>query len=161
MAQLIILLSLKPWLSMKTRFTKSGRFSKSVILSQSVMANYKRLHLLIILKYILMSKLLLLFLGLLFQTTLSAQISGFVFEDINQNQQKDKNEKGIDKVSVTNQIRVVLTDENGYFKFDSLAHLGTLAISLPIGYKGKSWHAISKDSEQVYNFPFRKNNCQK
>ncbi len=40
---------------------------------------------------------------------------GYVFEDSNQNGIKDKSENGVDKVMVSNQRDVVLTDEKGYF----------------------------------------------
>lgn len=42
-------------------------------------------------------------------------ISGFVFEDINNNQVYDKNDKGISGVSVSNGQDVVETDKNGFY----------------------------------------------
>jgi len=103
-----------------------------------------------------MRKLLSLCLILSSYFNLTAQISGFVYEDSNGNQVKDKNEKGIPKVSVSNQLTVVKTDENGFYKFDTTEHLGTISISLPMGYKGNIWQAIANHPEQIYNFPLIK-----
>ena len=61
---------------------------------------------------------ILLSLGLLFGslTSLAQQtISGYVYEDLNQNFKKDKQEKGIAQVSVTNGIEVVQTDAMGRY----------------------------------------------
>lgn len=61
---------------------------------------------------------ILLCLGLLFGSpTVYAQqtISGYVYEDLNQNLKKDRQEKGIAQVSVTNGIDVVQTDVSGRY----------------------------------------------
>lgn len=61
---------------------------------------------------------ILLCLGLLFGSmTIYAQqtISGYVYEDLNQNMKKDRQEKGIAQVSVTNGIDVVQTDASGRY----------------------------------------------
>lgn len=54
----------------------------------------------------------------LFSIGLSAQTTatGYVFEDSNQNGKKDRREKGIENVAVTNGLEVVLTDVNGKYE---------------------------------------------
>ena len=42
-------------------------------------------------------------------------VSGFVYEDANKNSQKDRREKGLENVAVSNGIEVVLTDKNGKY----------------------------------------------
>jgi hypothetical protein len=42
--------------------------------------------------------------------------TGFVFEDTNQNKKKDKREKGVEHVAVSNGSEVVLTDKNGRYE---------------------------------------------
>ena len=44
------------------------------------------------------------------------KLSGFVFEDLNQNGKKERNEKGIQNVAVSNGVQVVLTDEKGRYE---------------------------------------------
>ena len=55
--------------------------------------------------------------AILFSISLSAQtsVSGFVFEDSNQNGKKDRKENGIPEVAVTNGKEVVLTDTEGKY----------------------------------------------
>ncbi len=79
----------------------------------------------------------LLFLGIFFLSTLAfsqERISGFVYEDLNKNSKKDKREKGIAGVSVTNGIEVVQTDANGRYslpiKYDQI-----LAVIKPADYE--------------------------
>lgn len=43
-------------------------------------------------------------------------VSGYVYEDLNKNSKKDKQEKGIAKVSVTNGVEVVQTDAKGFYQ---------------------------------------------
>lgn len=42
-------------------------------------------------------------------------VSGFVYDDVNRNSLKDRREKGIPNVAVSNGIEVVLTDKNGRY----------------------------------------------
>lgn len=82
---------------------------------------------------------ILLFIGLLFISILSfaqSTISGYVYEDLNKNSKKDRREKGIARVSVTNGIDVVQTDSMGRY-------------TLPIGED--QIIAVIKPSE--YEFP--------
>ncbi|WP_416448514.1 calcineurin-like phosphoesterase C-terminal domain-containing protein [Leeuwenhoekiella sp. A2] len=62
------------------------------------------------------------------------QASGFVYEDANQNGKKDRKEKGIAQVSVTNGEAVVLTDENGHYKLP-LSDDNIIAVIKPAGYE--------------------------
>lgn len=48
-------------------------------------------------------------------TAAQTSISGFVFEDVNKNQLKEKREKGVSDVAVSNGTQVVLTDKNGRY----------------------------------------------
>lgn len=43
-------------------------------------------------------------------------VKGYVYEDINHNHKKERSEKGIPKVAVSNGQDVVLTDEKGYYE---------------------------------------------
>lgn len=43
------------------------------------------------------------------------KVSGFVFEDVNKNELKDKKEKGIANISVSNGVEVTLTDKDGRY----------------------------------------------
>lgn len=56
-------------------------------------------------------------LGLALASALSAQnsVEGYVYEDTNQNGKKERNEKGIAQVAVTNGEEVVLTDQKGKY----------------------------------------------
>src|SRR5688572_10370022 len=43
------------------------------------------------------------------------QVKGYVYEDVNKNGKKDKNERGIPKVGVSNSILVTQTDARGFY----------------------------------------------
>ena len=43
-------------------------------------------------------------------------VSGYVFEDLNNNGAKDANEKGIRDAVVSDQVNVVTTNENGFYQ---------------------------------------------
>lgn len=63
-----------------------------------------------------------------------ATVSGYVYEDANGNFKKDKREKGIARVSVTNGVEVVQTDERGFYTLP----IGTdqiVAVIKPAGYE--------------------------
>lgn len=72
----------------------------------------------------------------LFCLSLSAQstVSGFVFEDLNQNGEKDRREKGIPSVAVTNGIAVVLTDASGKYILP-VGDDNIISVIKPSGYK--------------------------
>lgn len=61
------------------------------------------------------------------------QASGFVYEDANANGKKDRSEKGIPDVSVTNGEQVVRTDASGKYKLP-VVDGQTLAVIKPAGY---------------------------
>lgn len=64
-----------------------------------------------------MKKNLILFLTLISSLTYAQnQVKGVVFEDVNKNGKKDRTEKGIEKVAVSNGVQVVLTDANGKYE---------------------------------------------
>ncbi|PRD47951.1 calcineurin-like phosphoesterase C-terminal domain-containing protein [Sphingobacterium haloxyli] len=56
--------------------------------------------------------------GVLFSNVLHAQemIRGLVYEDVNQNGKKERREKGLPQVAVSNGVDVVLTDQSGAYQ---------------------------------------------
>jgi len=64
-------------------------------------------------------------------------VSGYVFEDSNRNSVKDRREKGISNVAVSNGTEVTLTDKNGRY---SLPLYGdhTIFVIKPAGYRTKT-----------------------
>lgn len=72
---------------------------------------------------------------LLFSNRLHAQtITGYVFEDINKNGTKENNEPGIKGVAVSDQVDVVLTNDEGKYQISNKGN-GIIFISVPNGYK--------------------------
>ncbi|RAV30304.1 calcineurin-like phosphoesterase C-terminal domain-containing protein [Sinomicrobium soli] len=65
--------------------------------------------------------------------TLSAQVKGYVYEDSNRNGKKERSEKGIPEVSVTNGIEVVQTDAKGYYELPENDDQ-IIAVVKPSGY---------------------------
>jgi hypothetical protein len=61
-------------------------------------------------------------------------VEGVVFDDNNQNGKKERNEKGIANVSVTNGLEVVLTDEKGKYKLP-ISDDAIIAVIKPSNYK--------------------------
>lgn len=61
-------------------------------------------------------------------------VQGFVFEDHNQNGKKERNEKGIVNVSVTNGLEVVLTDEKGRYILP-ISDDAIIAVIKPANYR--------------------------
>ena len=61
------------------------------------------------------------------------KVSGFVYEDANQNGKKERKEKGLAKVSVSNGIQVVQTDENGKYELP-LSDDNQIFVIKPSGY---------------------------
>jgi predicted MPP superfamily phosphohydrolase len=79
-------------------------------------------------------------------------ISGYVFDDINQNGIKDNNEEGIKNVSVSNQVDVVVTGADGFYKTNTPGY-GIIFIAMPDGYTSKTfWQKINT----TVNFPLTK-----
>ncbi|MGE5106181.1 MAG: metallophosphoesterase [Sphingobacteriales bacterium] len=86
-------------------------------------------------------------------------VSGYVFWDSNQNGIKDNNEEGIKNVTVSDQVNVVFSDENGYYLLNSLEGFGIVFISVPNGFAvTKSfWQKISPEQNNTpVNFPLLK-----
>ncbi|WP_428662244.1 calcineurin-like phosphoesterase C-terminal domain-containing protein [Runella sp.] len=78
---------------------------------------------------------LLLFLGLSISTARAQSIAkGYVFEDTNADNKKDKKEKGIANVAVSNGVEVVLTDEKGAYQLP-VGDDNILFVIKPTGYK--------------------------
>lgn len=86
-------------------------------------------------------------------------VSGYVFFDNNQNGVKDNNEEGIRGAAVSNQVTVVLTDENGFYQFTNAAGFGIVFISMPDGFAATKyfWQKINTEqSNTTVNFPLLK-----
>lgn len=66
--------------------------------------------------------------------TAQNKITGYVYNDLNQNNKKERQEKGIDNVAVTNGEQVVLTDINGKYELP-LGLDNIISIIKPSGYK--------------------------
>ncbi len=102
---------------------------------------------------------ILLFVVCIGKTNAQNNITGFVFEDVNQNGMKDKNEPGIKSVAVSNQVDVVTTGNDGSFSLPRGKGYGIVFITLPEGYKNVDvfWKAIdSTKPETPINFPLVK-----
>ena len=69
------------------------------------------------------------------QQQTATTITGFVFDDINHNNVKDKNETGIKGVAVSDQVNVVTTGEDGSYSLPNAKGYGIVFISVPDGYK--------------------------
>lgn len=89
-------------------------------------------------------------------TTNVISISGQIFEDINKNGIKDKDEPGIKDVAVSDQQDVVLTDKNGFYQIKSKSSNRIIFISVPSGYKatGLFYKQIALEpASQSFDFP--------
>lgn len=69
--------------------------------------------------------------GLTFSQT---SVSGYVYNDLNKNQQKELHEKGIENVAVSNGVEVVLTDKKGRYNLP-IQEDQTIFVIKPTGYK--------------------------
>ena len=89
------------------------------------------------------------------QTSIST-VSGFVFDDSNNNGIKDADEKGIKGVAVSDQVSVVVTREDGSYAIAATSGYGIIFISTPGGYLSKQgfWKQvdITKNNTAI-NFP--------
>src|SRR5690242_12829137 len=61
-------------------------------------------------------------------------VEGFVYDDVNGNGKKEKKEKGIPQVAVSNGLTVVTTDANGAYSLD-VGNDNIIFISKPSGYQ--------------------------
>ena len=89
------------------------------------------------------------------QTSSSFSVSGYVFDDLNNNGAKDANEKGIRNVAVSDQVNVVTTNENGFYQIQYASTYGILFVSLPNGFQSKAWwqRVDSINNGSPINFP--------
>lgn len=62
------------------------------------------------------------------------KVTGYVYNDLNQNNKKEQKETGINNVAVTNGEQVVLTDKNGKYELP-LGKDNIISIIKPTGYK--------------------------
>lgn len=77
-----------------------------------------------------------LFLCILFSPAFTQQkISGIVFEDLNKNGIKEKNEPGIKGIAVSDQVKVVTTGDDGSFTLINSKGYGIVFLSQPDSYK--------------------------
>ena len=77
--------------------------------------------------------------------TAQTAVKGNVFEDLNQNGKKDKKEKGIAGIAITNGREVVLTDKKGNYELP-LKSDAIIAVIKPSGYK------IQSNSDNIPQF---------
>ncbi len=66
--------------------------------------------------------------------TLASNITGIVYEDLNNNGLRDGDELGIAGVAVSNQIDVVLTDDKGRYQLPACDRM-VVFVSQPVGYR--------------------------
>ena len=81
------------------------------------------------------------------QTTSPVTISGYVFNDVNNNGVKDVNETGIKNAAVSDQVNVTTTNAQGFYEINYRSSYGILFVSMPEGYKSKTfWQRIDTNS---------------
>ena len=92
------------------------------------------------------------------QTSSPFSLSGYAFEDLNNNGAKDPNEKGIRNVAVSDQVNVVTTDENGFYQIQYTSMYGILFVSVPNGFQSTAWwqRVDSAHNPSQINFPLLK-----
>ena len=83
----------------------------------------------------------------------SGGLSGHVFFDANGNGIRDRNERGLARIVVSNQDAVVATDASGKYQLPRRAE-GVVFVSVPDGYRspGKFWRSVS-DTTSTVDFP--------
>jgi calcineurin-like phosphoesterase family protein len=90
------------------------------------------------------------------QPSSATSVTGYVFEDINHNGNKDKNEPGIKGVAVSDQVMVTNTREDGSYNLPAAKGYGIVFISMPDGYTSGTtfWQTIDTAVRAaVVNFP--------
>jgi len=93
------------------------------------------------------------------QTSSSITISGYVFDDLNSNGVRDANEKGLKDVSVSDQVNVVTTNDEGLYQIKYAGSYGILFVSVPTAYQSEKtfWQRVDTTStKSQINFPLRK-----
>ena len=63
----------------------------------------------------------------------TVNVSGYVYWDANQNQQRDARETGVEGVLVSNQVQVIKTDRDGRYQID-ITEGNVLFVTKPAGY---------------------------
>ena len=91
------------------------------------------------------------------QTHSSTLISGYVFDDSNNNGLKDSNEKGVKGVTVSDQVTVVTTNEDGFYQINYTSPYGILFISAPEGFQVTKnfWQRVDTINHTI-NFALKK-----
>jgi calcineurin-like phosphoesterase family protein/SdrD B-like protein len=85
-------------------------------------------------------------------------ISGYVFDDVNNNGVKDTGEKGIVNVAVSDQVNVVTTNKDGFYQIQYSSSYGILFMSVPNGFQSSAfWVRVDSISNRSsINFPLVK-----
>lgn len=86
----------------------------------------------------------------------TVSVKGSVFLDINNNGARDANENGVKGIVVSDQVTSVVTDEAGFFQFESRDAHGFVFVSQPEGYtvKGQFWKKLPpQQTEARFDFP--------
>jgi hypothetical protein len=84
----------------------------------------------------------------------SREISGIAFIDVNGNGVRDRGERGLARVVMSNQDAVVATDASGGYRLPRGAN-GVLFVSVPDGYRtvGPFWRRVSDTTSSIVDFP--------
>src|SRR5688572_30554630 len=85
-----------------------------------------------------------------------AQITGAVFQDNNSNGTHDPAEPGIQGVAVSNQVSVVVTDNDGRYQLPAGEGFGIVMISVPGGFSASSFWMSVNNSQDAVDFALRK-----
>ncbi|MES1219905.1 MAG: metallophosphoesterase, partial [Bacteroidota bacterium] len=77
-------------------------------------------------------------------------VSGVVFEDTNGNGAKDNNEPGIKGVIVSDEINVVVTNDEGFYQLPAVNGYGIVNVTIPDGYKAVNsfWQAVDVSNDK-------------
>jgi Icc-related predicted phosphoesterase len=81
-------------------------------------------------------------------------IQGYVFADKNNNGTRDKNEEGIKDVLISDQVDVISTNAEGFYKLESKSGRGYVFICQPDGFivKGSFWKPVT-GAQSTVDFP--------
>ena len=84
-------------------------------------------------------------------------ITGYVFEDLNQNGLRDSNEPGVKGVAVSDQVNIAMTNEKGQYEILNASGYGIVFISTPDGYAlTKSFWQNTSETSGPINFALTK-----
>lgn len=92
------------------------------------------------------------------QTISPVVISGYIFDDVNNNGVKDASENGIKNVAVSDQVNVTTTNGQGFYQIKYTPGYNILFVSIPNGfqYSKRFWQRIDSGSRSQVNFPLVK-----